>query len=249
MTETEDLITRYNVDSRNNRLRDYYEADNLWRTLRIERDENRHSSFLAWLLGKEAYSDNGPFYKFLNLIVRRKEDDTNPDYKELKKAILLGKLKLKSVQIKTEKVISSLSKIRFNDRLDIYIDCEISEVGNYTRLEIILENKIDSLEGTYKSSEKIANLTQEEENYKDKMQTERYFYACSKYNGLRNDSFEGEKTLQLFVFLSAKNQKPKDSNFVKISYQDLVDFIIEPYLNREDIDAHTSMSVKEYLKQ
>ena len=38
MTEVEDLLTRYNVDSQNSRLRDYYEADNLWRTLRIERD-------------------------------------------------------------------------------------------------------------------------------------------------------------------------------------------------------------------
>ena len=250
MTEIEDLITRYNVDSRNNRLRNYYEADNLWRTLRIERDENRHSSFLAWLLNKEAHSDNGPLYKFLNLIVRRKEDCTKPDsdYKELKKAILSGKLKLKSVQIKTEKVISSLSKIRFNDRLDIYVDCEISEIGNFTRLEIIIENKIDSSEGIYKTLDKITNLTKEEEFYKGKKQTERYFYACSKDNNLRNDPFEKEKTLQLFVFLSPKEQKPKDINFVKISYQDLVDFIIEPYLNREDIDSHTSMSVKEYLR-
>ena len=248
MTEIEDLITRYNVDSRNNRIRDYYEADNLWRTLRIERDENRHSSFLAWLLGKDAYSDNGPLYKFLNLIVRRKEGDTETDYKELKKAILLGNLKLKSVQIKTEKVISSLSKIRFNDRLDIYIDCEISGVVSFSKLEIVLENKIDSSEGVYKATDIIQNLTPEEEVYKRKMQTERYYYACSKEYNLRNDSFEKYNTLQLFVFLSAKEQKPKDEHFVTISYQDIVDFIIEPYLNRDDIDAHTSMSVKEYLR-
>ena len=37
MTEIEDLLTRYNVDSQNSRLRDYYEADYLWRTLCIER--------------------------------------------------------------------------------------------------------------------------------------------------------------------------------------------------------------------
>jgi hypothetical protein len=57
MTDIEDLITKYNVDSRNNRLRDFYETDNLWRTLKIERDENRHSSFIAWLLNKDALSD------------------------------------------------------------------------------------------------------------------------------------------------------------------------------------------------
>ena len=57
MTDIEDLITKYNVDTRNNRLRDFYETDNLWRTLKIERDENRHSSFIAWLLNKDAMSD------------------------------------------------------------------------------------------------------------------------------------------------------------------------------------------------
>ena len=60
MTEIEDLLTRYNIDPRNSRLRDYYEADNIWRSLRIERDENRHSSFLAWLLNKDAVQDNSP---------------------------------------------------------------------------------------------------------------------------------------------------------------------------------------------
>ena len=39
MTEIEDILTRYNVDSRNSRLRDYYESDNLWRTILIERDK------------------------------------------------------------------------------------------------------------------------------------------------------------------------------------------------------------------
>ena len=37
MTDIEDLITKYNVDSQNSRLRDYYEADNMWSTLKIER--------------------------------------------------------------------------------------------------------------------------------------------------------------------------------------------------------------------
>ena len=116
MTDLEDILTLYNVDSRNSRLRDYYEADNLWRTLKIERDENRHSSFIAWLLNKETMSDNSPFHKFLNLIVRQKDDDGSTDYPKLKKAILLREIKLKSIRITTEKTISALSVIRFNDR-------------------------------------------------------------------------------------------------------------------------------------
>lgn len=247
MTEIEDLLTRFNVDSRNGRLRDYYEADNIWRTLQIERDENRHSAFLAWLLSKDAVQDNSPLNKFLNLIIRRKESD-EADYNELKKAILLGRLKLKSVQVSTEIVVSKISNIRFPDRVDIYVDCEIAGVGDYSRLEIFIENKIDSREGDVKVNGKIDQLTQEEEQYKKKKQTERYYYACSKENNLRIAPFEKNKTLQLFIFLDAKKQKPTDHHFVALSYQDIVDFILEPYLMREDIDNHTSMSVKEYLR-
>ena len=248
MTDIEDLITKYNVDSRNNRLRDFYETDNLWRTLKIERDENRHSSFIAWLLNKDAMSDNSPFHKFLNLIVRQKEDDGSTDYPKLKKAILLREIKLKSIRITTEKTISALSVIRFNDRLDIYADCEISGIGDYSRLEIFIENKIDSTEGNSKVSGKHEHLTPQEETYRKKKQTERYYYACSKEHNLRKTPFDGEKTLQLFVFLTARKQEPEDKHFVTVTYQDLVDFILEPYLNRDDLDAHTSMAVKEYLR-
>ena len=232
MTEIEDLLTQYNVDSRNTKLRDYYEADNLWRTLRIERDENSHSAFLAWLLNKDALQINGPFIKFLNLIIRRKVNDDEPDYKELKKAVLMGRLQMKSVHFSVEKVVSKLSSIRFNDRIDIYGECEMSGVGNYTKLEIIVENKIDSKEGKNKINDKLDELSEDEKQYKDFMQTERYYYAC----------------IQLFVFLTAKEQDPSNSHFITISYQDIVDFVLEPYLNRDDIDTHTSMAINEYLR-
>ena len=52
MTEVEDLLTRYNVDSQNSRLRDYYEADNLWRTLRIERAEVPEDAVFCGVCGK-----------------------------------------------------------------------------------------------------------------------------------------------------------------------------------------------------
>ena len=248
MTEIEDLLTQYNVDSRNTKLRDYYEADNLWRTLRIERDENSHSAFLAWLLNKDALQINGPFIKFLNLIIRRKVNDDEPDYKELKKAVLMGRLQMKSVHFSVEKVVSKLSSIRFNDRIDIYGECEMSGVGNYTKLEIIVENKIDSKEGKNKINDKLDELSEDEKQYKDFMQTERYYYACSKEDGLRKAPFDGSQTIQLFVFLTAKEQKPSDQHFITISYQAIVDFVLEPYLNRDDIDTHTSMAINEYLR-
>ena len=250
LNEVEDLLTKYNIDSRNCKLRNYYEADNIWRTLGIERDENSHSSFWAWLLGKDISNINSPLHKFLNLIIRLKKDD-NEAYKELKRGIMLNRLRLRNAQIENERTISSLTSIRFNDRLDIYANCELTGIGDYSKLEIFIENKIHAEEGTYKlkKNEKFQPTLNEEE-YRKKYQTERYYYACSKKNRLRKEPFDYENTIQLFVFLTTKReQKPKDDeHFVTVTYQDLVEYVLEPYLIQEDIDEHTLMTVKEYLR-
>ena len=34
-----------------------------------------------------------------------------------------------------------------------------------------------------------------------------------------------------------RKQEPEDKHFVTVTYQDLVDFILEPYLNRDGLDA------------
>lgn len=251
MTEIENLIINYNIDSKNIAIKNYYEADNLWKTLRIERDENKHSAFLAWLFKQPARAYNSPMVNFLNLLVRQANDDqlSEPGLKELRHAILSQSLIIKNIEIRTEKQICQLSKIRYTDRLDLFFECDIIGVDSYNKLEIILENKIDSTEGGSKIQNKVASPTPEEDAYTKKKQTERYFYACSKKCGNRNDTFNPDTTLQLFVFLTSQNnQQPADINFVKVSYQDLVDYILEPYSKQEDVDEHTKMSINEYLR-
>lgn len=251
---TEELLVQFNIDPQNRKIRDYYEADNLWFTLRINNDENSHSAFIAWLLGTELTKPNSPLFNFLNLLVQRKEsasEDIKIDgYDDLKKAVLLGTLKLESLPIfDPEKVVNTLSQIRYKDRLDIYTTFDVSGVGKYTKLEIIIENKIGSQEGGDKWKD-LDKATEEEVLYKSMQQTKRYYFACSKEHGLRNDAFQKDTTIQLFVFLTPQEeQMPADKeHYIKISYQDLVDFIIEPLLNREDLDNHTIFLLKEYLR-
>lgn len=246
----EELLIQFNINPQNRRIRDFYEAENLWRTLGIERDEKSHSAFIVWLLGVEPAKENSPLHNFLNLLVGSEKynnlQQNTEGYNELKKSVLLGNLRLLSVQIETEKTVSSLSKIRYNDRLDIYAISDIEGAEKYKKLEIIIENKINSSEGGNKFKN-LSNETQEEKNYKTKAQTERYYYACSEEHQLRNSPICD--TIQLFVFLTAqKDQEPADNHYIKISYQDLVNFIIEPLLNREDIDNHTIFVLREYLR-
>ena len=92
MTEIEQLLTEYNINPKNTALIDYYHQDNIWKTLRIERDENRHSAFLKWLLEKDRDDANAPLMKFLNLLVRNANTQFNEvGYTALKRAILSKK--------------------------------------------------------------------------------------------------------------------------------------------------------------
>ena len=253
MNEIEKLIIKYENDPENTQLIEYYESDNLWKTLRIERDENKHSAFIGDVLKKNIGDKHAPLRKLLNLLIIKSESNecpvTSNDLQIIKESILSQKLRINGINVELEKTISSLSNIRYADRLDIYITCDISGIENYSYLEIFIENKVDSSEnGAKTKKELLNNQTDEEQEYSELYQTERYFFACSKTKGNRKDNESLDKTLQLFVYLSPNTQKAKENNFINISYQDLVDYILEPYLKRDGIDEYSRFTINEYLK-
>ena len=236
MASTIDLLTEYNINPENVAARQYYQADNLWKTLHIERDENSHSAFIAWLLGQEVDSEYSPLMMLLNLLVRRATDVNQMD-DNMRLTILKTALKIKAVEISNEKAVSNLSKFNSSDRLDIYIKCEIEGVPGFRVLEIIIENKVNADENVPKTKKEKA-----EDWERNMYQTQRYYYAC-------HENRKDDTTMQLFVFLTAKEQKPVDEqHFITINYQDLVDYILEPYLKNSNIDHHTEMAIKEYLR-
>ena len=250
MTEIEKLLTEYNINPRNTALIDYYHQDNLWKTLRIERDENRHSAFLKWFLEKDSGENNSPLIKFFNLLVRNSSDKNFN--KNLKRSVLTQKLRIRDVEFSIEKTVNKLSRIRYADRLDLYTECEIDSVDFFKKIEIIVENKVDSSEGGEKVNIKNIQIPEGEEDihekYRNLKQTQRYYYACSAEHQLRNSSFDGSTTCQLFVFLTAREQKAADEHFISITYQDLVDYVIQPYLKSGAIDEHTKLMLTDYLR-
>jgi len=128
MEGIEKQLLKFDTDPYNISVREYYEKDNIWKTLHVERDEMKHSSFLKWLFNLGSYDEGSPLYRLLSLLATQTKKDCQID-KNLLKAILNHKLELLSCRIKTEECVSSLSKIRYNDRLDIYFDCSIKGVG------------------------------------------------------------------------------------------------------------------------
>lgn len=250
MTETEKLLTEYNINPKNVALIDYYHQENMWKSLGIERDENRHSAFIKWLLEKDFDDVNAPISKFLNLLIRYEKNHFDST---LRKAILKKKLHIKAIEISTEKRICDLSVIRYTDRVDIYINCEVDGVVSFNKVEIIIENKVDATEGgpkknNHRESEEYKELTPEEKEYAKKHQTKRYYYALCAQNGLRKPPYIKDKTVQLFVFITAREQNALENNFITVTYQDLVDYVIQPYLKSNTLDEHTKFMLNDYLR-
>lgn len=152
MTSIEQLIIKFNVDPEINRIKSYYNSDNFWKVLGIERKEQKHSAFLKWLLDLERGGSPQPRNQFLNLLLDKCPDDAmqQKEMVDFKNAILLNDYRITSWTSELEKPIRQLCKIRYDDKIDIYINCKV-EIGKKTyNLEVVIENKVRSGEGKCK---------------------------------------------------------------------------------------------------
>lgn len=92
----------------------------------------------------------------------------------------------------------------------------------------------------------LKDKTIEEDAYfKKETQTERYYYALSSPE-LRKIPPPPTPDIQFFIFLAGK-QKPTEEKFIKVTYQDLVDYIIEPQL-KNGLDDYSNFILNDYLK-
>lgn len=240
------MLTAYNQDPDNEEVLRYFETDNIWRILDIQRYEPSHSAFLAWFFSQKT-TRYCQVRNLINLLVSLSVSNrNNTKISIFEKAIITGAYSIKTVSVTPEMLINRISTIRYTDRIDIYIRCIISIwdssiMGESDKcLEIIIENKVDSPEGKNKIND-LTQPTQDELKYKEKTQTERYYFACSE-NRLNKDVDH-----QLYVFLSPKKKKSISPNYILLTYQDLVDYIFENFLKRKDVHQNVKTLVEDYL--
>lgn len=193
----------------------------------------------------------------------------------IKRSIVTRNLNIKSVKVETEKLVSSLVEdilakpystfyvsylgrlpdddlrkiaAKSRDRIDLFVDCEVeSESFSAKHLQIIIENKIDSVEGGKKQS-KVTGV----KDYDDASQTERY-YLATKFSTVDSGKvYDGRDTLQLYVYLTPQVPKPDactDKHFIQISYQDIVDCILIPMLASSSLSVRSRFFLEEFLNQ
>lgn len=247
-------LINYHNNPDNEAVYSYFVKDDMWKILNIQRYEPSHSAFLAWFFNQNSGLFSQVKALIYLLIVKGNTNllingwNKTNDMKSFVDAVLVGAFSIKSVSVVPEQQVDKLSKIRFSDKIDIYIRCDISiDLGSGEEdksLEIFIENKIDSSENFYGKNVNNSNLSEAEKNYSGYSQTERYYYAFSKDNNNRKTK---DIDYQLFAYLTPHGDKCVSNNYILITYQDLVDNIFDNYLNRDDVDQNIKELVRAYL--
>jgi hypothetical protein len=206
------IIKFYN-DPLYQELKAYYGKTTLFNILKIERNENRHSAFLAWLLDVNGSHGLGeePLKRFMRLLAKMDDKYNEP--------FLVGNYQVENVEVVTEKP-AKVEGQKKTGRVDIFVsfdykllNVKVEEKDTQYHVHVIVENKV---------------YTNEHDD-----QTKLYLdWARQTYKGKHNQTIIG-------VFLAP--EKPENCSgdeengfkYVKITYQDILQDLIEPLLKME----------------
>lgn len=212
------IVALYN-DPLFQELKAYYSKTTIFNILKIERNENRHSAFLAWLL--DANGSHGlkeePLRKFLRALA---VSETRSIDKTLANSFVSGNYSFEKLVVETEKSVETEKK----GRIDVFVSFDMEtanketankgNANNKTHVYIIIENKVYSKEHDE--------------------QTKIYLDWASRELRKR-----GKKTAIIGVFLSPEKQSECSAvEFVKFTYEDLLEKVIEPLLCMEMTDKN-----------
>ena len=218
------------------KLNAYYSQSTVFNVLGVERSENRHSAFLAWLFNPESTHGlkESPLRKFLSLVATKGIGQDQCNSQDVRQHLITGNYSLQLDCIKTEQSIIGLAngntddfkdvvelghnggfKQDANNRFDIWMLLNIkftdeNDVEQQWSLPVVVENKIYSTEGNASD--------------RGKSQTVRYHRVV---NILKKD-FTQSQPLLVFLTPSDAKKGPTDQAFIHITYQDLLDHILQP---------------------
>ena len=262
ITTPQQLILDFNRMPEFQKLNAYYTQSTIYDVLGVQRNETRHSAFLAWLLNPKASHalKEMPLRKFLALIAAKADDEAKCFYDVVRRHLLSGNYLLNVDCVNTEQSIIGLAAERIADmedivekkgngqfkedaqnRFDIWLLAHITIADqqdcerNWT-IPVVVENKIYSNESHADDGEKA--------------QTVRYQKAMSVLKKMVcNDDY----CQPLLVFLTPSDAKkdPASLSFIHLTYQELLDYVIQPcamLVSAERADVETCALVNGYVR-
>lgn len=217
-------ITTFKNDVNTQRLQEYYNSKSYLEVLGVSRKEIPHSNFLSWLLNsKESHRlDLYPIKKILDILVLYSPKFISDKYKSLYGSIITDDLKIKSVEVETEKAIKGFG------RLDIFVDIEIEDNDLVDNIFLVIENKVSAKE------------TQE--------QTDRYYEYFESIKKEKTVILYVYLTpISTPKLMELEEAECSCKEFIQINYQSIVDLLIEPLLKTQ-LNDKTKFTLKEYLQ-
>lgn len=270
-------IIAFNSDKDIIALREKFNKPSFFEIISKERSETTYSAFLKWLLKENNSDQEtcNPISLLLDVLVRRSEEQKGNissilNDECIKRNIVTRNIAIQTVNVETEKLVSSLAQeiIRPNrtgvigpldlakiaakskDRIDLLVECEIEsndERITAKRMQIIIENKIDSVEGGKKPEQRTGVA-----KYDDASQTERYYLGTKFSTLVGGQAVDGEDVLQVYVYLAPQTSEQgscTDTHFILINYQDIVDGILTPMLASSSLSERSHFFLNEFLNQ
>ena len=220
-----EAVLDFNNDPKVQRLASYYTNQSIPEIFKISRKEESHSAFLAWLFTPTANHELGnvPLILFIELYIRcyHKQEHRFSISQELEVAILTRTISIISADVRTEVATAK-------GRTDIEIYCNVSIPGSaIEKLRIIIENKVYSKE--------------------QNCQTQRYYdyHDSSRARNGKGDYIE--ECLYIYLTPPTNNKDADCPYFVHLTYQNLLDYVLEILLVRSNLNERTRFVLNEYI--
>ena len=198
------------------RLNSYYNRTTIFNILNIERRELSHSAFLKWLFDINGSHNFGEEPLKKLLRMLVNTDNDNILSEDILNILLIGDYEIQNFHIETEKVVESDKN---KGRIDIFAKFGIFKKDFKKDVVVIIENKVDS------------------KHHDD--QTKTYKVWADK---------EYDESVKIPIYLTPYPESEKDeiTNYFIITYQDILEHVIEPLLNME-IDSDTKIILEDYI--
>lgn len=221
-TQVIEWLNRFYLDKNNDAIRDLYSKGSFSEILSVGRRELSHSAFLAWLFDmNESHGlKQFPLLQLLKIVIKRgfQEHVENDLFNEVS-AIYNESIIFYSMEVSREVSLKG-------GRPDLVICCETRIGINDRKMNVVVENKVYAGEND--------------------SQTVRYYKEYRR----------GDNDYNVFVYLTPKPKEELDiqdspsckcKSFIEINYQDVLNNILEPALEK-DISDRTRFIIKEYIR-
>lgn len=227
-------------------LKEYCAEESFIKILHASRDELVHSNFIAWLLSPTSRHELNyfPLRQFLKMLPEVVGQNNNQKFslsEDYCERFSSENYELKgSCEVQTEVPTGAIAGFDDKGRIDILI--YLSFENSDKKIPIIIENKVLSTEN--KKKKKNKNGTEEEST-----QTKKYSaWADIKYQ----DKTEYEEPILIFLAPDiGRDIECSCEKFIKVSYQNLVDYLIEPCLEElktKELNNQTKSYIEHYLR-